>query len=35
MPFNKQFTNLDRSVMQGNIKLRLWRINLDIARLHL
>ena len=32
MPYNKQLTNLDRSVMPGNIKLRLWRINLAIAR---
>ena len=32
MPYNKQLTNLDRSVMPGNIRLRLCRINLAIAR---
>ena len=32
MPYNKQLTNLDRSVMPGNIKLQLWRINLANAR---
>ena len=32
MPYNKQLTNLDRSVMPGNIKLRLGHINLAIAR---
>ena len=25
MPYNKQLTNLDPSVMLGNINLRLWR----------
>ena len=33
MPNNKQLTNLDRSVMPGNIKLRLWRINLAMTPL--
>ena len=33
MPYNEQLTNLDRSVMPGNIKLRLWRINLAIDTL--
>ena len=33
MPYNKQLTNLDRSVMPGNIKLRLERIDRAIARL--
>ena len=30
--YHKQITNLDRSVMPGNIRLRLCRINLAIAR---
>ena len=32
MHYNKQLTNLDRSVMLGNIKLRLLRIDRAIAK---